>query len=520
MLRKLLVLAGLLFATAAQAEWREIRTAHFLVYGEDTEARLRQFAEKLEKFNYVLRTYHNTPAPNAPNRLRVFLLPSIGAVEGMAGSRGVAGYYVREARGQLLVGVLRIDASRHIDSENVLLHEYTHHFMFQYFPATYPAWYVEGFAEFWGETRFLANNVVEVGWPAEHRFESFQLGRWLPVDRLLSAQSYGDVPEIDLLYAEGWLLVRRTFDDRERRQQLQLYLNAINQGVPNRDAATRAFGNLGRLNSELYDYAGRGRFEVLRLPFRELPVGDVTVRTLRPAEQALIEYELRFSQGAISHREIADFARDVRSRAAAFPDDPFALGLLTEVERLAGNREAASTAAERWIRADPRSGRALMNQAFLRIEALGTAGATDAAAWNAARQLIVRANQLTPNDPLILEAYYDSYRAQRVVPPEPAQAALYTAMELAPGDDELRFKVAIDFEQRDMIPDAIAIIRPVAFRSSHANETERQRRRREALREWHRTAGDERHESAADMLARLQQRLAANPPAPTPTNPN
>ena len=29
----------------------------------------------------------------------------------------------------------------------VLFHEYAHHFMLQYAPAAYPAWYVEGFAE-------------------------------------------------------------------------------------------------------------------------------------------------------------------------------------------------------------------------------------------------------------------------------------------------------------------------------------------------------------------------------------
>src|SRR5690606_27248766 len=101
------------------------------------------------------------------------------------------------------------------------LHEYTHHFMYHYFPATYPTWYSEGFAEFWGATRFLDNNVVEVGHPANHRFGSFVQGRWLPIGRLLAAQNYADVPEVDLLYAEGWLLVRYAWDNPERKRQLQ-----------------------------------------------------------------------------------------------------------------------------------------------------------------------------------------------------------------------------------------------------------------------------------------------------------
>ena len=40
---------------AAHAEWKEATTTNFIVYSEGGEAQLREFATKLEKFNYVLR---------------------------------------------------------------------------------------------------------------------------------------------------------------------------------------------------------------------------------------------------------------------------------------------------------------------------------------------------------------------------------------------------------------------------------------------------------------------------------
>lgn len=527
MIKKMLLALALLSApSAAAAAWHEARTANFIVYSDGSANDAREFAAKLERFHYVLRAYHGIRTPPPPIRLRVFLLSSVSAVGRMAGSNGIAGYYVSDARAQLLVGTRGRSARSNdvrsgrneteIDAESILLHEYAHHFMFHYFPATYPTWYQEGFAEFWGATRFLPNNVVEVGAPVNYRFQSFQAGRWLTAAQLLSAQNYGDVPELDLLYAEGWLLVRHTFENRERLAQLQRYLALVNGGMPYGEAATQAFGDLQRLNSELFSYAGRNRFNVLQLPFRELPTGEIALRELRPAEQALLSFEIKLAQGSVSHREIGEFAADVRGVAGRFPDDPFALALLTEVERLAGNRAAAEAAAARWAAAAPQDGRALMFQGLIAIDALRASGSSDQAAWNAARQPIMRANRLTPNDPLILEAYYDSFAQQGGLPPDAAQNALYSAMELAPGDEELRYKVAHDFERREMIPEAIAIIRSVAYRlPTRESESAGERRRREAREERNRQAGRPRRETAREMLARLEGRLARTQPRPS-----
>lgn len=514
MLRKLMLLFGLLISSAAQAEWREATSRHFIVYSEGSEADLRAFTGRLEAFNHVLRTVHNLRDDGGHNRLRVFLLPSFHAIGQLAGE-GVGGFYVRDARGLMLVGVRSTGAAENISAEGVLLHEYAHHFMYQHFPATYPAWYSEGFAEFWGTTRFLANNVVEIGRPQEGRFASFQRGRWLPVSRLLTAHGYGDVPEVDLLYAEGWLLTRYVFENRERRQQLDVYLNAIQRGATYEAAMVQAFGPGARtINDELYSYAGRTRFNVLSLPFRALPTGEINVRLPDPAEQALMMDEIRLSMG-VNHREIADFARDVAARAARFPDSAFALRLLAEAQRLAGNGAAARATVDRLLERMPDDPRGLMLAAMIEIDGLRAAPA-GRAAWDAARAPLLRAARLAPNDPVILEAVHNSYTAQNVLPPDEAQNALYTAMERAPSDDGIRYALARDFEARAMIEDAITIIRPAAYRLPHRdNESDGERRRRERREDRYRDAGEVRRESAREMLVRLEARLAAgrSPPA-------
>jgi tetratricopeptide (TPR) repeat protein len=517
---KYFALAALALAPGtAQAAWKEASTNNFLVYSEGSEAQLKEFATKLEKFNFVLRTYHKVTAPPSPIKLKVYLLPSTAAVGKMAGNDRAAGYYVRDARGLMMVGtnstaVWRSGDPRSsqgfvdMDPESILLHEYTHHFMYQYFPATYPTWYSEGFAEFWGATRFVANNVVEVGLPADYRFGSFVENRWLPLDKLLTAQSYADVPELDLLYAQGWLLVRYAYDNSDRQKQVQTYLRAINGGASYADAMKQAWGDPSELNSQLFDYAKRSKFSVLRLPFKPIDTGQMAVRTVSPAEDALMTWSIKLGQGYLQS-DAAEAAGKVRGIASRFPNDPYALNLLAEAERLAGNREAANAALDTLLKIAPDHSRGLMQKGRLALDALRASQSKDAKAWTAARAYLLRANKLAPKDPLVLEAYYDSFRFQGVLPPESAQNALYDAMELAPSDGDLRYKVAADFEQRNMIEEAIAVIRPVAFTLPHRKtETEKERKKREDRENKYREAGDEKRETAREMFERLEKKLA------------
>ena len=523
MIRKLLLALLLLVPTTARAEWHEAVSTNFIVYSQGSRQDAIDFAAKLERFHFVLKTIRPVPTGQATARLRVFLLPDQRAVGRSVGAGSVAGYYIPDARGLMLVGTrrritnmtdirsARNDDASDIDPESVLFHEYTHHFTFQYFPATYPTWYSEGFAEFWGATKILPADVIEVGAPADHRFSTFRQLGWLHLSRLLRARSYSDLrgPEIFLLYAEGWLLVRYLFEHPARQRQIQDYLRLINGGTPIDDAIRRAIPDLEAFNTELYNYAGAARFNVVRLPFRRIDIGAIEARTLRPAEQALLMDEIKLSRGYPQH-EAAEFADHVKDVAGRFPADPFAIRMVMETQYLAGNNAEALAAADRLLAIEPNHARALATKGLIQSAALAAAHATDAAAWNGARQYLRRAVRAAPTDPVVLEAYYRSFQIQGAMPPEDAQNALYTAMELAPSDDELRYSLARDFEQRGMIPDAITIIRQQAYNEPHRNETEEERRRRE---DRQRRSGRERHESALEMLTRLERLRAQAQPA-------
>ena len=232
------------------------------------------------------------------------------------------------------------------------------------------------------------------------------------------------------------------------------------------------------------------------------------MRTPGPAEQALMMQEIKLSRG-YPQREATEFAAQVRGIAARFPNDPFAIRLVMESAFLAAEYPAASAAADRLLAIEPNHGRALATRSLVQLHGLAAARTTDAAAWTAARAPLGRAIRAAPADPVVLQAYYQSYVMQGVTPPDDAQNALYTAMELAPSDGELRYRLARDFEQRRMIPEAIAIIRPEAYSVPHrGNESESERQQRERREERDRRAGSQRHETPLEMLTRLERLLS------------
>lgn len=506
-----LILAAFLLPAAARADWREASSKHFIVYSEGSEEDLRTAITKLEKYFFMLRFVSGAQERRVP-KVRVFMLRDTKAVADAypypAG--GIGGFYTASVRGPIAVTVRIIAGSGGESpvSQQVLFHELAHHFMFQYFPATYPSWYSEGFAEYYGTARFFPDDTIEVGHGVSDRYWSFWANRWLPLSKLLTAKRYRDVGrDIDLLYAEGWLLVHYLANNKERKGQLGKYLAAINAGKPYKQAMDEAFGpGAKKLNSELHSYSRDRTIMAYRMPFRPIDVGPIEIRSMRAAENALLLHDLALDAGVMKSNA-PKFVRDVREAARRFPKDPYALRILTEAERGAGNHAAAAEAVERWLAERPADPLALMHKGWLQAAALRAAGTSDPAAWDAARQPIVAANKAAPLTPQILHAYYDSFVLQGMLPPPGAQNGLVKAFELIPQDEYLRYKVAADFEKRDMIAEAVAVIRPLAF-SAHAPETdEKKKKKEETRRERLRLVGDDLTETPAEMYQRLEAKL-------------
>lgn len=513
MIRILVSLLFLCLPLPAAAAWKEARSKHFAVYSEGSEERLRKTIADLEKYFFMLHFMTGTkPRPN-PTPVKVYIVQGTDEVAEVMGGGGAAGFYSATHRGPIAVTIAAATGGEFgLGAQEVLLHELAHHFMYQNAPAAYPSWYSEGFADYFGTAKIRAKDVIEVGHPMANRYLAFEANEWLPVRKLLTAKSYADVGgRVFLLYAQGWLLTHYLQQSKKRGGQLQRYLTALNAGKSYEAAAEESFGDIKALDDELRDYSGNRRVTVMSLPFKPIDVGTVTLRTLSPAEDALLPLEMKLGRG-IYRKEAPRFAESVRNRARRFADDPYALKLLVEAERAAGDQQAARAAVAQWRKVAPNDPLAMMHEAELAIDALVAAKSSDEETWDAARETLLAANKLAPRNPEILLAYYSSYRRQNVLPPPAAQNALVRAFEIVPQADQLRHMVATDYEARGMIEEAIHTIKPAAYQL-HAETDAKKKERAEKEREKWREVGDARSETALEMLTRLEKSrgaLAAN----------
>jgi len=135
-------------AFAQDGAWLRAETPGFIVYSTSAETRVRSLAEELESFDSLLRRLTQTTAPRSPTPLEIYLFNGPGQFqEAFPGSNTtVRGRYA--ARPDIIAAYAIYQDREGLEAQDVLFHEYAHHFMYQYFANTYPAWYVEGFAEF------------------------------------------------------------------------------------------------------------------------------------------------------------------------------------------------------------------------------------------------------------------------------------------------------------------------------------------------------------------------------------
>ena len=182
------------------AQWREVETAHFLIVSESPPAQIEKFAERLEKYDKLMRLATGT-AQDDPVKVRIYEVASTAEIEKALGldNSGVAGFYDSNPLGPYAVTPRKTrEGGRYFTPALVLHHEYAHHFMLQYFPAIYPSWYTEGFAELIASSQELEDGRMGYGMPAKHRGNEIA-AYWVPLQELLTKEKVNDLDR----YAQG-----------------------------------------------------------------------------------------------------------------------------------------------------------------------------------------------------------------------------------------------------------------------------------------------------------------------------
>ncbi|HEY5809646.1 MAG TPA: DUF1570 domain-containing protein [Povalibacter sp.] len=237
----LLLAAVLPVARSHAADWIRAQTDHFVVYSNVGASTTKEYLEQLEGFKYLaeLLLGSGSGSAAASTRFTLYLFDDQEVLKTVRPefNQYIGGVYLHCVEGaQAYVWRPSASFSGQDPGLTILLHEYSHHVMFSRMRRFYPAWYVEGFAEYLS-TVTLRNGTFAVGRANEERLAQLTNDRsgWIDSAVMLDPKQLAAAQEakrVNLFqfYAQSWLLTHFMLSDSKRAQGFNEYFERVGRG--------------------------------------------------------------------------------------------------------------------------------------------------------------------------------------------------------------------------------------------------------------------------------------------------
>lgn len=453
----LLGLAALALAAPAQATWYKAETDRFIVYGVSGEASVREYAEKLQTFDAILRLHHPSTASRVPNtKVQLYLVRTRDGLRQVKPGlpSDIAGWYEATNEGVFAMGV----TDGGLGQDDVLFHEYAHHFMLENFPAAYPAWFVEGFAEYFMTTDIKRSKIVVGGYNPGRAYGVFNVP-WVPMEDLLT-KSTGQLSASrrEAFYAQSWLLMHYMRSDATRAKQLNEMVAAVSKGTDPVTAMKTATGqDLVQLTAALRKYNKLPTL-ILSGPITNPP--QVTAVRLPPSHDDLMLDNLRLLMASTGETDEA-FLAGVRRKAARYPGDRFAETTLARAEFVMGDVGKGEATLDRLLKAEPENEELLLQAGTGKLIAGIRDRSKREAHYRAARAPLIKAYKLDAKDFRPLYAYVMSRSIEPAFPNDNDLNAMLEARALAPAVQELSLRAGVAMLARGKKEEAVRLLTPL-----------------------------------------------------------
>lgn len=468
------VLAAMLWLSpsTAQAAWYKAETDRFVVYGEAREQKVRDYATKLMTFDRVLRTFHPSTRDKVPStKLVVYLVDQRNDLRRVRPGlpADIGGFYLA-----MNEGVFAVALSDGVPGagDDVMFHEYAHHFMLENFPAAYPAWFVEGFAEYFMTAEITKQQVAIGGFNPSRAYGIFAQ-TWLPMESVLSRTTAETRKErLNAFYSQSWLLMHYMRSDPVRARQLDAATQAIAKGQPSVKAFQDATGlTMPQLTEALKGYRKLQRLG-LKNPYPTPPPMTVTLMPKSADDFLLDDLRLILSP---TGRVDGDFLASVRRRAAKYPGDALTETTLARAEFVMGDVAAGRAIMQRRMAASPGDKEALILAGSGELMAGMRDKNQRETLFRAARPLLAKAYAVDKADFRPLFAYALSRSIEAAFPTDNDLEALLEARALAPAVQESSLRAGLALLRKGDRTRAAAVLAPV-INNPHAGRSAAQAR--------------------------------------------
>jgi hypothetical protein len=462
------------WSLAAEAQsggrWWRAESPNFIVYARH-DGQARAAAQSLEDLDATLRILLEINAPQAANKLEVFLVSGLSELQQVSPNiyRDAAGFY-SASPGQVAAFVVADDTG--LSRREILFHEYAHHFMLHYAPQAYPSWYIEGWAEFVSNFSVRGRRVT-VGEPSEARAPMLA-SRLLPIEHLLTPERVErrDTLFMQMFYAQSWLAATYIINHPERAAGMLRYVDALGTGGDPIGSFASAFGITPvEFESELSAYRrGRAQVGTIQLP---TALATISVTRLPRSADDLLLATARLRYARDDGEQATEFAATVERLAAQHAGDPFAERAWARALLLRGDTAGARARLEPLLANDDSDAEArlVMALTFVADAQSENASAEQAnAAVREARRHFIRAFRASPDYVPNLFYYASTFADQPTPMTEEQLNVLARAMELAPQVTSIRLSLARELMRAGEYDAAVIALRPEMY-STHSRST-------------------------------------------------
>jgi TonB family protein len=297
------------FAAGVRAQtdaWLEVRTPSFVVVSNAPEKDARRVARQFEQMRSVFhRVFPNTDL-NTATPILVLAVQDKATLQALEpkvylgkGQLNVAGLFLHAPeRDYVLVGMNA--AGQHPYAP--IYHEYAH-FVLHRTGQWMPLWLSEGWAEFYQNTE-IEDGAVRLGKGDAYTLQVLAHNAPLPLPTLFAVDVhspyYHEEDKGSIFYAESWALTHylKMKDEHENAHHLDDYLDLLHRKADPVAAATKAFGDLTQLQSDLRKYIAGEEFGSSEMSgFAEVDDSSFAVRTLNQAQADVMRAEFLAHDG-------------------------------------------------------------------------------------------------------------------------------------------------------------------------------------------------------------------------------
>jgi hypothetical protein len=447
-------------AAAQDGRWVRAESRHFIAYSDHSEARTRQALEELEGFDELLRVLtRRAPETEEPVKLEVYLFRSAASLREVWPSRGssVLGFYTARPE---IVAAFAIFRDRGLEAEEVLFHEYAHHFLLQNFTVAYPKWFVEGFAEY-VQTAEIAPERVTWGRYSQARAYSLGPQGWPPMERMLRGDHREG--EVNQFYALSWLMTHYFYHQPERQVGLKAYFDSLRDGGDPVAEFPNAIGmSLEEFERELRAYL-RGRINYHIMTQAPRSASAVSISHLPEAADDLLTLMARIRLGGVAETERSNLLGRVRRGAERYGNDGYAQRALALAEITLGSPAAARARLEPLLGRNGEDAEALYltGLSYLMEGRANEDGRTEL--YRQGRRFFSRAFRRNPNHVPTLYRYVETHSAEPAPLTVQQLDVLVHARNLAPQVAEIGLNTGGQLIAARRFEEAAAVLRQIAY---------------------------------------------------------